>query len=153
MRIDWFTVAAQVVNFLILVWLLKRFLYKPILDAIDAREKRVAKRLADADSKQAEANQEHDAFQRKNEAFDRERDGLLSEAKDQVEAERKRLFDGARQDGVEQIARCRAALGLDTLHQPIQPLLVRTATQNRVVTLLSESFRGIAANTCPRAHY
>ncbi|NLX99005.1 MAG: hypothetical protein GXY83_22905 [Rhodopirellula sp.] len=34
MPIDWFTVAAQVVNFLILVWLLKRFLYKPILHAI-----------------------------------------------------------------------------------------------------------------------
>jgi F-type H+-transporting ATPase subunit b len=41
--IDWFTVGAQAVNFAILAWLLKRLLYKPILDAIDAREKRVAK--------------------------------------------------------------------------------------------------------------
>ena len=39
MLIDWFTVGAQLVNFLILVWLLKRFLYKPILHAIDEREK------------------------------------------------------------------------------------------------------------------
>jgi len=38
MLIDWFTVGAQALNFLILVWLLKRFLYKPILDAIDARD-------------------------------------------------------------------------------------------------------------------
>jgi hypothetical protein len=50
MLIDWFTVGAQIVNFLILVWLLKRFLYKPILDAIDAREKRIAAELADADT-------------------------------------------------------------------------------------------------------
>ena len=35
MLIDWFTVAAQVVNFLVLMWLLKRFLYKPIVYAID----------------------------------------------------------------------------------------------------------------------
>ena len=42
MLIDWFTVGAQVLNFLILVWLLKHFLYKPILNAIDAREKRIA---------------------------------------------------------------------------------------------------------------
>jgi hypothetical protein len=42
MLIDWFTVGAQIVNFLILVWLLKHFLYKPILNAIDAREKRIA---------------------------------------------------------------------------------------------------------------
>jgi F-type H+-transporting ATPase subunit b len=41
MLIDWFTVGAQTLNFLILVWLMKRFLYKPILNAIDAREKRM----------------------------------------------------------------------------------------------------------------
>ena len=51
MLIDWFTVGAQALNFLILVWLLKHFLYKPILNAIDAREKRIAAELADADAK------------------------------------------------------------------------------------------------------
>ena len=55
MLIDWFTIAAQALNFLILVWLMKRFLYKPILNAIDAREKRIATELADADAKRAEA--------------------------------------------------------------------------------------------------
>ena len=73
MLIDWFTVIAQVVNFLILVWLLKRFLYRPILDAIDAREKRIALALADADAKKVEAEKERDAFQQKNEAFDQQR--------------------------------------------------------------------------------
>ena len=62
MLIDWFTVGAQVLNFLILVWLLKRFLYKPILDAIDAREERIAAELADADAKKAEAQKERDAL-------------------------------------------------------------------------------------------
>ena len=47
MLIDWFTVGAQALNFAILVWLLKRFLYKPILNAIDARESRIAAQLAD----------------------------------------------------------------------------------------------------------
>jgi F-type H+-transporting ATPase subunit b len=55
MLIDWFTVGAQALNFLILVWLMKRFLYKPILHAIDEREKRIAAELADADAKKAEA--------------------------------------------------------------------------------------------------
>ena len=79
MLIDWFTVSAQVVNFLILVWLLKRFLYKPILHAIDAREKRIAAELADADAKMSEAQQERDEFQHKNEAFDQQRSALLIE--------------------------------------------------------------------------
>ncbi len=52
MLIDWFTVGAQALNFLILVWLMKRFLYKPILNAIDAREKKIAAELADADAQE-----------------------------------------------------------------------------------------------------
>jgi F-type H+-transporting ATPase subunit b len=97
MLIDWFTVSAQVVNFLILVWLLKRFLYKPILHAIDAREQRIAKELADADTKKTEAEKEREKFQKKNEEFDQQRDELLSKAKDEAKAERQRLLDEARQ--------------------------------------------------------
>ena len=55
MLIDWFTVSAQIVNFLILVWLLQRFLYRPILDAIDAREQRVAAALTKAEANKEEA--------------------------------------------------------------------------------------------------
>ena len=87
MLIDWFTVGAQALNFLILVWLLKRFLYKPILNAIDAREKRIAAELADADAKKAEAQKERDEFQHKNEEFDQQRAALLSKATDEAKAE------------------------------------------------------------------
>ena len=97
MLIDWFTVGAQALNFLILVWLMKRFLYKPILHAIDAREKRIATELADADAKKAEAQKERDEFQHKNEEFDQQRAALLSKATDEAKAERQRLLDEARQ--------------------------------------------------------
>ena len=96
MLIDWFTVGAQVLNFLILVWLLKHFLYKPILNAIDAREKRIATELADADAKKTEAQKERDDFQNKNKAFDEQRSALLGKAVDEAKAERGRLLDEAR---------------------------------------------------------
>jgi F-type H+-transporting ATPase subunit b len=96
MLIDWFTVGAQALNFLLLVWLLKHFLYKPILNAIDAREKRIAKELADADAKKAEAQKEHDEFQHKNEEFDQQRAALLTKAMEEAKAERQRLLDEAR---------------------------------------------------------
>ncbi|MCJ7500002.1 F0F1 ATP synthase subunit B [bacterium] len=98
MLIDWFTVAAQVINFLILVWLLKRFLYKPILRAIDAREQRIETQLADADATKAEAQQERDEFLQKNKAFDQQRAARLSQATNEAQAERQRLLDKARQD-------------------------------------------------------
>jgi len=98
MLIDWFTVVAQVINFLILVWLLKHFLYQPILDAIDAREKRIAAELADADAKKAEAKRERDAFQHKNDEFDQQRATLLSQATVEAKAERQRLLNEARSE-------------------------------------------------------
>ncbi|MGH7874992.1 MAG: F0F1 ATP synthase subunit B [Candidatus Binatia bacterium] len=98
MLIDWFTVGAQALNFLILVWLMKRFLYKPILRAIDDREKRIAAELANADKKKAEAQKESDEFKQKNEEFDQQRAALLSKATDEAKAERQRLLDEARKD-------------------------------------------------------
>ena len=77
MLIDWFTVGAQALNFLILVWLMKRFLYKPIIDAIDAREQRIAAEIADADSKREAAQKERNEFQHKNEEFERQRHHTL----------------------------------------------------------------------------
>jgi F-type H+-transporting ATPase subunit b len=96
MLIDWFTVGAQAINFVVLVWLLKRFLYKPVLSAIDGREKRIAAELADADLKRAEAQKERDEFQEKNKAFDAERADLMGKAAGSVKAERERLFSEVR---------------------------------------------------------
>jgi F-type H+-transporting ATPase subunit b len=97
MLIDWFTVGAQLLNFLILVWLMRRYLYQPILDAIDAREKRIAAELADADAKKAEAKKERDEFQQKNTQFEQQRDALLNQAKTAANDELQRLHDEARQ--------------------------------------------------------
>src|SRR5471032_2407792 len=96
MLIDWFTVGAQALNFLILVWLMNRYLYKPILNAIDAREKRIATELADAAAKKAEAQKDRDEFQHRNEEFDQQRAALLAKATDEAKAERQRLLEEAR---------------------------------------------------------
>ncbi len=45
MLIDWFTVSAQFINFIVLVLLMKRFLYRPILEAMAARERQIATAL------------------------------------------------------------------------------------------------------------
>ena len=95
MLIDWFTVVAQTINFLILVWLLKRFLYKPILDAIDARENRIAQELADADAKRLDARQERDEYERKNEVFNQQRDTLVAQMEEEIHRKRKKLLDDA----------------------------------------------------------
>jgi F-type H+-transporting ATPase subunit b len=101
MLIDWFTVGAQMLNFLILVWLLKRFLYKPVLDAIDAREKGIATKLEDAEGKQDEAHKEHKEFDDKNKAFDEQRNALMVKATVDAKAEHDRMLDSAHKEADE----------------------------------------------------
>lgn len=101
MLIDWFTVAAQAINFLVLVWLLKRFLYKPVLAAIDEREKRIVALLADAENKKAEALKEQTDFARKNEELEQQRSALLLDATNAAKTEREKLVATARKDAEE----------------------------------------------------
>jgi F-type H+-transporting ATPase subunit b len=144
MLIDWFTVGAQVVNFVILVWLMKRFLYKPILDAIDAREKRIALALADADAKKAEAQKERDEFQHKNEEFDRERAALLSRATDAAKTERQRLLDEARRAADALSAKRQEALRNDS-HNLNQAISRRT--QQEVFSIARKALKDLATTS------
>ncbi len=96
MLIDWFTVVAQGLNFIVLVWLLKRYLYKPVLAAIDAREKHIASAIADADLQKKAAEQERKAFEAKKAALDMQGDALLKQAVSAADAERARLQVDAR---------------------------------------------------------
>ena len=97
MLINWFTVGAQALNFLILVGLLKHFLYKPILTAIDARETRIASEIADAAAKKTDAQKERDDFQRKNQEFDQQRAERINKATDEAKAARERMLGDAQQ--------------------------------------------------------
>lgn len=96
MKINWFTVIAQVINFLVLVWLLKRFLYKPILKATDEREKSIKDQLQDASAKQAEAEKERNEFTGKNEAFEQEKQKLMEKAISETTEQREQMLDEAR---------------------------------------------------------
>jgi len=141
MLIDWFTVGAQALNFIILVWLLKRFLYRPILNAVDAREKRIAAELADADAKKAEAQEERDGYQHKNEEFDQQRAALLSKATDEAKAERQRLLDDARKAADALSAKRQEALRSDAqnLNQAI-----RRRTQQEVFAIARKALTDLA---------
>ncbi len=115
MLFDWFTMAAQALNFLILVWLMKHFLYKPILNAIDAREKLIAKELADADAKKADAQNERDEFEKKNHDFDQQRSDLFAKATADAKSERDRLLAEAGHAADELTAKRKDALNKDAL--------------------------------------
>jgi F-type H+-transporting ATPase subunit b len=80
MLIDWFTVCVQIINFLILIALLKRFLYGPVLRAMDEREQTIANRLAKAAAAQKEAEKKAALLAKDQEDFAMAKNQMESEA-------------------------------------------------------------------------
>jgi F-type H+-transporting ATPase subunit b len=101
MEIDWITVSAQIVNFLILVWLLKRFLYQPVISAMDRREQGIAERLNDAQQREQQADEQIHRYQDKSDELEQQRDEILATAKEEADQQKKQWLSEAREEADE----------------------------------------------------
>jgi len=98
MAIDWVTVVAQIVNFLVLVYLLKRFLYRPVLNAMARREQRIADRLDQAAEREEKAAAQRQRYEDKAAELERQREHRLHEAESEAESRREELLEAAREE-------------------------------------------------------
>lgn len=161
MSIDWVTVVAQIANFLLLVWLLKRFLYRPILDGIDAREAAIAQRMAQAGEaqkkaeaaeaaylqQQAQLRQDQDAkLKQVLEATQDQRDTLLAQARAKLEQEQQDWRNHLKQERQQFTARLQRA-GEDTLLELTRKALHDLADE----TLEAAIVRHVSARLKPMA--
>ena len=96
MLIDWFTVVAQIVNFLVLVALMKHFLYGPLIRAIDAREARIAAQLTEADQKNKQAELLAEQARKQIAELDNTRDQVIADARSEADRQRNQLVQTAR---------------------------------------------------------
>jgi F-type H+-transporting ATPase subunit b len=98
MIIDWYTVMFQVINFLVLVFLLRRFLYGPIIEMMEEREMKIVQREEVAAAKASEAEVEARTYQQKVAALRNRDEELLAEAKEGAENERRTLLESTRRE-------------------------------------------------------
>lgn len=96
MQIDWITVLAQIANFLVLVWLLRRLLYGPITRAMEEREANIHDRFDEADRRKAEAEEERIRLHAEREELHETREALIARARDDARELQQRLEDEAR---------------------------------------------------------
>jgi F-type H+-transporting ATPase subunit b len=96
--IEWFTVIAQIVNFLVLVVLLKWLLYDRIVRAIDQRQARINDQLAEADRRMDEARQEGESYRKLKDELDGRRQEILDEAREEARRRRRELLDQAKEE-------------------------------------------------------
>jgi len=96
MLIDSFTIIAQIINFLILVYLLKRFLFNRIIQIMDEREKQITDRMQDAKTAKETAQKELDEQQRIREELQEKWNEMLAQAKKDAQKKREELVKDAR---------------------------------------------------------
>jgi F-type H+-transporting ATPase subunit b len=96
MKFSWWTFALQAVNFVVLVWLLRRFLFKPVTAIVARRKEELARGMAEAAAeKQAALSLQRD-LQAQRAGIEVERQKALEEQRSQTASERKRIIDEAR---------------------------------------------------------
>jgi len=96
MLIDSFTVIAQIINFLILIYLLKRFLFNRIIQIMDEREKQITDQMQDAKTAKEAAQKELDEQQRIKEELQEKWNEMLAQAKKDAQKKREELVKDAR---------------------------------------------------------
>ena len=98
MHIDWWTFTLQTINFLVLVWLLWRFLYKPAKEVIEKRKQLAEQAFADADKQKGEAEAARQRFEEGRDGLVQERQDILKKVHREVEDEHSKILDEARQE-------------------------------------------------------
>jgi F-type H+-transporting ATPase subunit b len=109
MRIDWWTLALQTVNVLILIWILSKFLFRPVVAIIEERRTAAAKILSDAESAKKQAIAARDTAEAESARIAAGRDNVLRQAAQEAEAQRAAALASAR----EEVDQMRAAAETD----------------------------------------
>ncbi len=98
MNLDLFTIIAQIINFIILILLLRHFLYKRIIEVMDRRAKKIRSEIEEAEEKRRKAEQAEKEYLEKKEELESKSEELTKKAEKEAEEKRKRLLEEARQD-------------------------------------------------------
>lgn len=98
MLVDWVTVVAQIVNFLILAAVLKFLLYDRVVRALDERQGRIEQDLDDAARRKDQAEQSAREYREQKQQFEQKRDEMLQDARKQADQRREELEADARKE-------------------------------------------------------
>jgi F-type H+-transporting ATPase subunit b len=98
LELNWTTFVLEILNFLVLVWLLKHFLYRPVKNVIAKRQQGIEQQLQQADEKQQQAEALQEQYENRLAEWEGEREAARAELQREIEAERQRLQEELEQE-------------------------------------------------------
>ena len=141
MALDWPTFLLQIANFLVLTWLLKRFLYQPVLKVIDARQAAIDGAVAEARGKETAAKALAAQYESRLKVWEQEREKARAGLREEIRAERERLLAEVRRSLDDERMRARA---VEEKAQRDQALRVEAAALDQASAFLSRLMARLA---------
>ncbi|HEX6531611.1 MAG TPA: F0F1 ATP synthase subunit delta [Nitrospira sp.] len=96
MELDWTTFVLELINFLVLIWILNRLLYRPLMNVIAQRKAAIQKTLSDAEAVRGQAQALQTHYENRLADWDQEREKAREQLREEIAAERVRLLDNVR---------------------------------------------------------
>ena len=97
MELDWTTVALEIVNFLVLVWILKRFLYRPVLQVVERRRADIEATLNEAREREQATEELRAQFENRLAEWQQDKQAARDELQREIRHQRSRAMDELRQ--------------------------------------------------------
>ncbi len=88
MELNWSTFILEIINFLVLVWILKRFLYRPVLAALQQRQQKIEQKLDEAEKLKAEGADLERQYQGRMKDWEHEKQQAREALHQEIEAQR-----------------------------------------------------------------
>ena len=96
MELDWTTFILELINFVVLVWILNRFLYRPVMNVIDQRKAAIQRTLAEAETTRSDAQALQRQYENRVTEWEQEREKARGQLRDEIRVERNRLLEDLR---------------------------------------------------------
>jgi len=122
------TFILEIINFLILIWILQRLFYKPLLEAIAKRKQFIEQSLSDAKNLQQQAEQQRSLYENRQKLWEQEKQAALNALYQQIEVERSTQMDRLNAN-LEQ-EKQKAKITLSRQQQELQQQAEKQALQN-----------------------
>ncbi|TNF35871.1 MAG: F0F1 ATP synthase subunit B, partial [Gammaproteobacteria bacterium] len=98
MELSWSTFILEIINFLVLVWILKRFLYRPVLNILEKRRQAIAQTLEDAEDQKTQATALEQQYQGRIKTWEQEKQQARDALKQELLSEKNRLLQQLQQE-------------------------------------------------------
>jgi len=98
MKVDILTYLFEIINFFVLLWILKKLLYKPIISVLKERKEYIAKRIREAEEAETKAKRMKEEYEKMLKQIEEIRKTKLAEITKEVQQEKEKLYENMKKE-------------------------------------------------------